>query len=99
MAVSVRFCLLQMNSIDVNRRIALARKYLEDEVSIRAASDPFALCIISYALVRAGSSKVGDVLQMLETLAKVEGNHRWKNYFDNFRLDLRNSALTCTVYL
>lgn len=39
-----------------------------------AASDPYTLSIIAYALARAQSSKVGTVLGMLEALAKVEGN-------------------------
>lgn len=64
---------LQTGSTDVNRRIALSTKYLEDQIS-SASSDPYALCIISYALAHGHSSKVDDVLQMLEALAKVEGN-------------------------
>lgn len=64
--------ILQVNSAYLNDSIAAARTYLEDQIS-SAASDPYALSIIAYALVRAQSSKVSQVLQMLETLAKVEG--------------------------
>jgi len=60
--------------VDSAASIALARKYLEDQVS-SATSDPYALGIIAYALSLAHSPKVSEVLQMLEPLAKVEGNN------------------------
>jgi CD109 antigen len=62
----------QMNSSAVNRSIASAKNYLENNL-VNAYSDPYALSIIGYSLFRARSSKYGDVLQMLERLAKVEG--------------------------
>jgi len=70
--ISLAFVSLQMDSANVNTRIVLAQQYLEDQVS-GAISDTYALCIISYALALARSSKVGHVLQLLEGLAKVEG--------------------------
>jgi len=67
-------CSLQVDTASLTTSIALAREYLEDQVS-GVASDPYALSIIAYAFSLAGSPKVNDVLHMLDALAIVEGNN------------------------
>lgn len=68
----------EVDPANLTRSIALAKKYLEDEVS-DAASDPYALSIIAYALSLVHSPRVNDVLQTLEALAKVEaGTKHWE---------------------
>lgn len=66
------FAILKIHSSSLNESIDAARTYLEEQIS-NAASDPYALSITAYALVRAQSPKVSEVLQMLEALAKVTG--------------------------
>jgi CD109 antigen len=71
-----------VESSKLTASIAKARQFLEDEVS-SAASDPYALSIIAYALSLANSSKVNDVLQKLEALATVEaGTKHWQKLDD-----------------
>lgn len=51
----------------------MASEYLESQIEA-VSSDPYALAILSYALVQASSKRANEVLERLETLAIVEGS-------------------------
>jgi len=68
----------QVDTVSLKASIASARQYLEEQVP-GAASDPYALCIMAYALSLAHSSMVNDILEMLEALATEEaGTKHWE---------------------
>jgi len=62
---------VQVSSSFLSSR-SLAIQYLESNLP-SAASDPYALSIITYALTLAGSSEAKSALQQLDDLAIVKG--------------------------
>ena len=63
-----------MNNAALTRSSSKATQFLESHLH-SVESDPYALSIISYALLLARSSKSLEALDLLEALAKNEGAH------------------------
>jgi len=69
---SVLFC-CQVSQHQFQNAVNNARRYLESQLtSVR--DDPYALSIITYALLLAGSAKATSAVTMLNDLAIIKGN-------------------------